>query len=323
METSRARRSRARQRWETRAPVRLRRSSTTRATDRGSARLPRRTERSRSRSPGASSTHSAGSSASDSASAYAAQITTHLNHLPAGRLAGRRHLQPFEPSAFWHSAESNRAGTRPARSPEDEPVDDSRDGDAQHVDGVPADRTRTGARQRRLSGRRRRGGAFLADRREYSSTGARAPHPPRRKKKRTRTRRAKRWTRRGEASEAGTWRAEARSSAADGERAAVSVVAPDFLPISRERRRARSRAARPKRCLRSSRNARRSWIFGAKAWRCRRVFGRLPRIASETWRATRAWGGTGTLDGTVPARRDAPERSRRRNEGTGTSSRGL
>ena len=46
-------------------------------------------------------------------------ITTNLNHLPAGRFVyGRRYLQPFEFSAFWHSAQTNRAGARAARSVE-------------------------------------------------------------------------------------------------------------------------------------------------------------------------------------------------------------
>ena len=145
-------------------------------------RLPAWTERSRSRSPGASSTHSAGSSASDSASAYAAQITTHLNHLPAGRFVyGRRHLQPFEFSAFWHSAESNRAGTRPARSPEDEPVDDSRDGDAETSMAWGRSDAHGRARQ---STRERAAAATAADSawRIAENTRARVraatPHPP-------------------------------------------------------------------------------------------------------------------------------------------------
>ena len=183
-------------------------------------RLPAWTERSRSRSPGASSTHSAGSSASDSASAYAAQITTHLNHLPAGRFVyGRRHLQPFEFSAFWHSAESNRAGTRPARSPEDEPVDDSRDGDAEtSMAWGRSDAHGRARRSTRGAGGGGDGGGFgLADRRKYSSTGSRGDAASTWRKKKptfnTPPGRNKRWTRRGEASEAGTWRAEAPSSA--------------------------------------------------------------------------------------------------------------
>lgn len=72
---------------------------------------PASTERSRSRSPGASSTHSTGTEASEAA--YQAAVTTRLQHLPAGRFVyGRKHLQPFEFSAFWGSAESTRAGAR-------------------------------------------------------------------------------------------------------------------------------------------------------------------------------------------------------------------
>ena len=77
-----------------------------------------RTDRSRSRSPSSQSESSAGASSADWA-AYQAMITTNLNHLPAGRFVyGRRYLQPFEFSAFWHSAQTNRAGARAARSVE-------------------------------------------------------------------------------------------------------------------------------------------------------------------------------------------------------------
>ena len=77
-----------------------------------------RTDRSRSRSPSSLSESSAGTSSADWA-AYQAMITTNLNHLPAGRFVyGRRYLQPFEFSAFWHSAQTNRAGARVARSVE-------------------------------------------------------------------------------------------------------------------------------------------------------------------------------------------------------------
>ena len=81
---------------------------------------PTGTERSRSRSPGASSTHSTGTEASEARSeaAYLGSVTTKLQHLPAGRFVyGRRHLQPFEFSAFWGSAESTRAGARATSSP--------------------------------------------------------------------------------------------------------------------------------------------------------------------------------------------------------------
>jgi hypothetical protein len=78
---------------------------------------PASTERSRSRSPGASSTHSTNTEASEAA--YQAAVTTKLQHLPAGRFVyGRKHLQPFEFSAFWGSAESTRAGARAASVPE-------------------------------------------------------------------------------------------------------------------------------------------------------------------------------------------------------------
>ena len=257
METSRARRSRARRRWETRAPVREipRVLDDTRHPGPGRCVSPAWTERSRSRSPGASSAHSAGSSASDSASAYAAQITTHLNHLPAGRFVyGRRHLQPFEFSAFWHSAESNRAGTRPARSPEHEPVDDSRDGDAEtSMAWGRSDahgRARRSARERAAAAT---GGGFgSADRRKYSSTGSRgdAASTWRKKKPTSNTPpgRDERWTRRGEASEAGTWRAEAPSSAPGASRRRLRRRRPLPPHLSRATTRARSHVARPKRC---------------------------------------------------------------------------
>jgi hypothetical protein len=78
---------------------------------------PASTERSRSRSPGASSTHSTNTEASEVM--YQAAVTTKLQHLPAGRFVyGRKHLQPFEFSAFWGSAESTRAGARAASVPE-------------------------------------------------------------------------------------------------------------------------------------------------------------------------------------------------------------
>ena len=77
------------------------------------------TDRSRSRSPSACSTHSSSSVASDVLS-HAAGTTVSLNHLPAGRFVyGRRYLQPFEFSAFWNSAQTNRAGAPAASSPGD------------------------------------------------------------------------------------------------------------------------------------------------------------------------------------------------------------
>ena len=89
---------------------------------------PASTERSRSRSPGASSTHSTGTEASEAA--YQAAVTTRLQHLPAGRFVyGRKHLQPFEFSAFWGSAESTRAGARATSAPEGA-REGARDGDA-------------------------------------------------------------------------------------------------------------------------------------------------------------------------------------------------
>lgn len=89
---------------------------------------PASTERSRSRSPGASSTHSTGTEASEAA--YQAAVTTRLQHLPAGRFVyGRKHLQPFEFSAFWGSAESTRAGARATSAPEGAP-EGAHDGDA-------------------------------------------------------------------------------------------------------------------------------------------------------------------------------------------------
>ena len=101
---------------------------------------PASTERSRSRSPGASSTHSTGTEASEAA--YQAAVTTRLQHLPAGRFVyGRKHLQPFEFSAFWGSAESTRAGARATSAPEGAP-EGARDGDAFSGRGISGRRDR-------------------------------------------------------------------------------------------------------------------------------------------------------------------------------------
>ena len=79
-------------------------------------------DRSRSRSPSAVSESSASLASSASAADWAtvqSLLTTNLTHLPAGRFVyGRRYLQPFEFSAFWHSAETNRAGARAAKCDE-------------------------------------------------------------------------------------------------------------------------------------------------------------------------------------------------------------
>ena len=84
-------------------------------------------DRSRSRSPSSLSESSAGASSASAAdwATYQSLVTTNLAHLPAGRFVyGRRYLQPFEFSAFWHSAETNRAGARAAR------CEDTGDGDS-------------------------------------------------------------------------------------------------------------------------------------------------------------------------------------------------
>ena len=323
METSRARRSRARQRWETRAPVREippgpRRHPPPRT---GADASPPWTERSRSRSPGASSTHSAGSSASDSASAYAAQITTHLNHLP--RVGSCTAADTCSLSSLA------RFGTRPSRIAR---APGRREAPRTNPSTIRATATRETsmawgrsdahgrARQstRGAGGGGDGGGFGLADRRKYSSTGSRGDAASTWRKKKptfnTPPGRNKRWTRRGEASEAGTWRAEAPSSAPE-RRAAVSVVVALFLPISRERRRARSHVARPKRC------------FGRRGTRVVRGFSSRKLggvdVCSDASRGSHRrlgaadplWGGR--VAGRTLARRDAPERSRRRNEGTG------
>ena len=305
-------------------------SSTTPATpDRGRCVSPAWTERSRSRSPGASSTHSAGSSASDSASAYAAQITTHLNHLPAGRFVyGRRHLQPFEFSAFWHSAESNRAGTRPARSPEDEPVDDSRDGDAETSMAWGRSDAHGRARQstRGAGGGGDGGGFGLADRRKYSSTGSRGDAASTWRKKKptfnTPPGRNKRWTRRGEASEAGTWRAEAPSSAPERLAPPSPSSSPSSSPsLASDDARVRTWPDRRDVSVVAERASFVDFLRENLAVStCVRTSpaDRIGDLASQT----RAWGGTGSLDELL-ARRDAPERSRRRNEGTGELTRAL
>ena len=70
---------------------------------------------------------------------YQSLVTTNLTHLPAGRFVyGRRYLQPFEFSAFWHSAETNRAGARAARC--EEPGADGGDGPAVHTNTAGTNR---------------------------------------------------------------------------------------------------------------------------------------------------------------------------------------
>jgi len=87
------------------------------------------TDRSRSLSPSACSERSGASAYSSSWSSDASFLTDRcgggggggaptrceLAHLPAGRFVyGRRYLQPFEFSAFWQSAQTNRGGVRAA-----------------------------------------------------------------------------------------------------------------------------------------------------------------------------------------------------------------
>lgn len=92
------------------------------------------TDRSRSRSPSACSTMSSGSAMSDLTGAGSVALC----HLPAGRFVyGRRYLQPFEFSAFWHSAETNRAGARPAIAETDREDGSGHSGWAGSVDGTP------------------------------------------------------------------------------------------------------------------------------------------------------------------------------------------
>ena len=337
-------------------------SSTTPATpDRGRCVSPAWTERSRSRSPGASSTHSAGSSASDSASAYAAQITTHLNHLPAGRFVyGRRHLQPFEFSAFWHSAESNRAGTRAARSPEDEPLDDaraprapSREDDAETMTmawgGSDANGGASVSTWRAGGGG---GGGFgSADRKKYSSTGSRGDVASTWRKKEptpdTPPGRNERWTRREEAPKGGAWRAEAPASAPTSRARAPAASSPSSSPSSSSPPAsddARNRTwpggrdagagggtgtgtgdvARFDRDDASAVAERASFVGVLRENVAGSTAIRAPladRIG-ELASQTRAWGGTGSLDELL-ARRDASERSRRRSEGMGELTRAL
>ena len=137
---------------------------------------------------------------------YQSLVTTNLTHLPAGRFVyGRRYLQPFEFSAFWHSAETNRAGARAARC--EEPGDVGGDGPAVHTNTAGTNRGEplvsgggeqtscssvasgdasfgTAARRRRNSGG---GGSFWGGggtktgewrRREPDGRGAGPPTPP-------------------------------------------------------------------------------------------------------------------------------------------------
>ena len=138
---------------------------------------PASTERSRSRSPGASSTHSTGTEASEAA--YQAAVTTRLQHLPAGRFVyGRKHLQPFEFSAFWGSAESTRAGARATSAPEGAP-EGAHDGDAfsgrgardRDPDALEPRATANGAES---SGAASDGNASGASRSAFEREGARA-----------------------------------------------------------------------------------------------------------------------------------------------------
>ena len=125
-------------------------------------------DRSRSRSPSSLSESSAGASSASAAdwATYQSLVTTNLAHLPAGRFVyGRRYLQPFEFSAFWHSAETNRAGARAARC--EEPGDgDSRGGQTSWSSSssvATGDASfGTAARRRRNSGG---GGGFVLGRR--------------------------------------------------------------------------------------------------------------------------------------------------------------
>lgn len=82
---------------------------------------------------------SAGASSMGDWAHYQSLVTTNLTHLPAGRFVyGRRYLQPFEFSAFWHSAETNRAGARAARC--EEPGADGGDGPAVHANTAGSNR---------------------------------------------------------------------------------------------------------------------------------------------------------------------------------------
>ena len=126
---------------------------------------PASTERSRSRSPGASSTHSTGTEASEAA--YQAAVTTRLQHLPAGRFVyGRKHLQPFEFSAFWGSAESTRAGARATSSREGDHANDAfeqRMGRDAEIDAAP----------RRGAATKGEGARLPKGRARFSDTGSR------------------------------------------------------------------------------------------------------------------------------------------------------
>lgn len=124
---------------------------------------PASTERSRSRSPGASSTHSTGTEASEAA--YQAAVTTRLQHLPAGRFVyGRRHLQPFEFSAFWGSAESTRAGARATSSAE---------GDRADASGRAGRDAGTDPEPRRAAAAKGEGARLPKGRPRFSDTGSR------------------------------------------------------------------------------------------------------------------------------------------------------
>ena len=241
---------------------------------------------------------------------------------------GRRHMQPFEFSAFWHSAESNRAGTRPARSPEDEPVDDSRDGDAETSMAWGRSDAHGRARQstRGAGGGGDGGGFGSADRRKYSSTGSRgdAASTWRKKKPTSNTPpgRNERWTRRGEASEAGTWLAEAPSSAPERLAPPSPSSSPSSSPsLASDDARVRTWPDRKDVSVVAERASFVDFLRDNLAVStCVRTSpaDRIGDLASQTC----AWGGTGSLDELL-ARRDAPERSRRRNEGTGELTRAL
>lgn len=127
---------------------------------------PASTERSRSRSPGASSTHSTNTEASEAA--YQAAVTTRLQHLPAGRFVyGRKHLQPFEFSAFWGSAESTRAGARATSAPEAEGKN------ANAARALEAKGGEESFRKGRSDAKEETGARFAVGRPRFSDTGSR------------------------------------------------------------------------------------------------------------------------------------------------------
>ena len=127
---------------------------------------PASTERSRSRSPGASSTHSTNTEASEAA--YQAAVTTRLQHLPAGRFVyGRKHLQPFEFSAFWGSAESTRAGARATSAPEAEGKN------ANAARALEAKAGEESFREGRSDAKEETGARFAVGRPRFSDTGSR------------------------------------------------------------------------------------------------------------------------------------------------------